>query len=158
MVKRRTQQTEPFVMLPRSLLESPAWRGLGINARRLLDFLMLEHIKHGGRENGHLTAPREQLEAAGVGWRLITGAIAELQQAGLVDVARGRGRAPSRYALTWLPLAGGFEPTNRWRLIAAGPAPSDGGEIGDSGFVAVHEGEHQMFTKVNNKARRCSPW
>ena len=28
-----------FIMLPRELLEGDAWRGLGINARRLLDFL-----------------------------------------------------------------------------------------------------------------------
>lgn len=119
MVKRGNMAHEPFVMLPRSLLASAAWRGLGINARRLVDFLMSEHLRHGGQGNGRLLAPRDQLEEYGIGYRLISGAIAELDQAGLVDVIRGRGRAPSRYTLTWLPMAGGIEPSNRWRLASA---------------------------------------
>jgi hypothetical protein len=54
--------TEPFVMLPRSLIQSDAWRSAGINARRFVDFLLLEHMAHGGKENGKLKAPYRQLE------------------------------------------------------------------------------------------------
>ena len=36
---------EQFVKMPRALLQSDAWRSLGINERRLLDFLMLEQMR-----------------------------------------------------------------------------------------------------------------
>src|SRR5262249_34930956 len=55
-----------FVPLPRELLETAAWRSLGINARRLLDFLMVEHMRHGGKRNGYLLAPRRQLAEFGI--------------------------------------------------------------------------------------------
>ena len=47
---------EPWVWLTRDLLRSQAWRGLGINARRLVDFLLIEYMNHGGKRNGHLLA------------------------------------------------------------------------------------------------------
>lgn len=94
----------PFVMLPRSLLESTEWREQSINCRKLVDFLMVEHMRHAGRKNGHLVAPRTQLEAAGIGARHIGPAIDEAVKRGLVAVRRGSGRQPSCYALRWLPL------------------------------------------------------
>jgi hypothetical protein len=109
------KQSEPFVMLPRSLLQSPAWHSLGISARRLIDFLMLEHIRHAGKRNGFLVAPQRQLVTFGVHPSLVQSAIREAQKAGLVDCIRGTGRVPNRYTLTWLPRADGGEPTNRWR-------------------------------------------
>jgi hypothetical protein len=105
---------EPFVMMPRSLLESPAWRALGIHARRLVDFLLIEHLSHGGRHNGALVAPRRQLESFGIGSHFISAAVAEAEHVGVIDHIRGVGRAPSRYALTWLPM-GDTPPTHRWR-------------------------------------------
>ena len=80
---------EQFIKLPRDLLESDAWRGLSINARRLIDFIMLEHMRQGGKRNGLLLAPREQLEAFGIGRHFISGAIHEVARTGLVDVIRG---------------------------------------------------------------------
>jgi hypothetical protein len=113
MKKRRS--TEQFVMLPRSLLQSAAWRSQSIHARRLIDFLMLEHMSHGGRQNGFLVAPRRQLESFGIHEHFVSTAIAEAESVGLIDCIRGKGRAPSRYTLTWLPRADGAEPTDRWR-------------------------------------------
>jgi hypothetical protein len=34
------------------VLESDAWHFLGINARRLIEFLMIENMRHGGKRNG----------------------------------------------------------------------------------------------------------
>jgi hypothetical protein len=96
-------KTEQFVKLPRDLLENPSYRALGINARRLLDFLMIEHMRHGGKRNGYLLAPRRQLVEFGIQPRFMTGAIAELQQAGVIRYAPGIGRAPSTFTLAWLP-------------------------------------------------------
>ena len=95
---------ETFVPLTRTLLENPKYRSLGINARRLLDFLALEQVQHGGAQNGYLLAPRRQLEQAGIGAHYVSGAITEVVEAGLVAVERGTGKKPSTYALTWLPL------------------------------------------------------
>jgi hypothetical protein len=102
-------------MLPRSLLESTAWRSLSINGYRLLNFLMIEHMRCGGRQNGFLIAPRAQLRKFGIHPNLISAAIAEAGRAGVIDCIRGTGRTPNRYTLTWLPLADRTEPTNRWR-------------------------------------------
>ena len=51
-------------MLPRSLIQSDAWRAAGINTRRFIDFLLLEHMAHGGKANGKLKAPGRQLETS----------------------------------------------------------------------------------------------
>jgi hypothetical protein len=118
------QHTKQFVMLPRLLLESEAWRSLGINARRFLDFLMLEHMRHGGKENGSLLAPRSHLVQFGIGARYISPAIEETERLGLVDRERGVGRRPSLYALTWLPTSDGSAPSNRWRALVTSDGKS----------------------------------
>src|SRR5690349_6864513 len=89
---------KPYVPLPRSLLQSPAWRSMNINTRRLIDFLMIERMSHNSNKNGFLLAPRKQLVSFGIGAHFISTAIAEGERAGLIDVIRGKGRAPSRYA------------------------------------------------------------
>jgi hypothetical protein len=110
--KRKTPLDEQFVKLTRGVLESDAWQGLGINARRFLDFLLLEHLKHGGQENGLLIAPRKQLRQR-IASRHITSAIEETVQAGLVAVKRGVGKRPNRYTLAWLPHHDITLPTRR---------------------------------------------
>ena len=110
----KNQHTEPFIMLPRKLLASRAWQALGINGRRFVDFLMIEHMRHGGRQNGFLVAPHRQLEEFGIGARLVSGAIEEAERLGLVDCRRGVGRRPSLFELTWLPPSDGAAPSNRF--------------------------------------------
>ncbi len=103
------------------MLESEAHRSLGINARRLLDFLMIEHMHHAGTENGNLLAPYNQLVKFGIPRSEISKAIDALIASGFVEVARGErlGGRPgaSRYRLTWLPKAEGTPATNRWRQV-----------------------------------------
>jgi hypothetical protein len=119
-------KSEAFVKMPRGLLESDAWRSLGINARRFIDFLMLEHLRHAGRYNGRLLAPRRQLEQAGIGARHVSGAIEETVSRGLVVVKRGGGRRPNLYALSWLPMFDGTALERSWSKAAAGAATSAG--------------------------------
>jgi hypothetical protein len=104
----------PWVPLPKALVVSRAWQSLNIHSRRLIDFLMKEWMQH-YMENGFLIAPRKQLESFGIHSTLVTTAIKEAERVGLIDIKRGKGRAPNRYALTWLPLKGETEPTDRWR-------------------------------------------
>ena len=114
---QKAPSTEPFIKLPRDVLMSDSWRLLSINARRFLDFLMIEHMRQGGKRNGFLLAPRRQLYAFGIGAHFITDAIDELERGGLVDCQRGVGRRPSSYTLTWLPMADGSAPIDRWRSV-----------------------------------------
>lgn len=116
MIGLPTVTSKQFVKLNRDVLRSDAWRSQGINERRILDYLMTEYLANAGTNNGRLMAPWPQLESYGIGARHISGAIDGLIARGLVDCARGRGRKPSFYALTWLPMADGSEPSNRWKL------------------------------------------
>jgi hypothetical protein len=131
---------EAFVKLPRELIESAAWRALGINARRFLDFLLIEHMNHGGKANGKLLAPRRQLEQFGIGSHFISSAIDDCERAQLVDCRRGVGRQPSVYSLTWLPLSDGSEPSNRWRAYQVEI-------IGKSGVVTAKQHSLHMTAK-----------
>jgi hypothetical protein len=108
---------QPWVWLTRDLLTSPAWRALGINARRLIDYLLIEHMGHGGTRNGFLLAPWRELELFGIGARHISAAIKEVQRLGLVRCRHGVGRQPNHYSLTWLPLSDGSAPSNEWQAV-----------------------------------------
>jgi hypothetical protein len=138
---------EAFIKLPRALLQSTAWRSLGINARRFIDFLMVEHMAHSGQRNGHLLAPRRQLEEAGIGARHVSAAIEEAENRGLVDIKRGVGRRPSTYALTWLPLPDGTAPSRRW--LAKEPEMTSEGKS----LLMTSEGKHLGYPKGSHKAR-----
>jgi hypothetical protein len=116
-VKADKAKAQPFVMLTRELSASHAWRALSINARRFVDFLMLEHMRQGGRRNGRLLAPQRQLIAYGIHANFVGAAIDEVERLGLVDCRRGIGRRPSEYGLTWLPLVDG-PASNSWRHAA----------------------------------------
>ncbi|MEI9982633.1 MAG: hypothetical protein WDN69_05125 [Aliidongia sp.] len=78
----------PFVPLRLELLRSLAYKGLSINARRLLDFLMVEQLQHAGLENGRLLATYDQLQRQGIGRSYIPKAISDLEERGLVVVDR----------------------------------------------------------------------
>jgi hypothetical protein len=80
---------EPFVQLTRELLASPAWRAMSINCRRLIDFLLIEHMNHAGQENGHLLATYDQLVAYGLTRSEILSAIVEAEHLGLIRAEHG---------------------------------------------------------------------
>lgn len=115
-------QDENWCWMTRSMIESEAFRKMGINTRRLIDFLLIEHLAHGGTENGNLKAPYNQLQEFGMTRRLIRGSIKEAELLGFIDVVRG-GRILSEdkcstYRLTWLPTKDGDLPTNRWKFVS----------------------------------------
>src|SRR5262249_18705660 len=79
------------------LRQSPAWRALSLNERRLLDRLEIEHMRHGGTENGNLGVSKEQFAEFGVSRRLVSSVVAHLVALGLLVVTShgtgGRGPA-----------------------------------------------------------------
>jgi hypothetical protein len=101
--------------LTREMLASEALRGLSVNARRALDFLMIEAMNHAGTENGALKGTHRQLVAFGIHPKNVADAIAEVEAAGFVDCHRGGMRVATTYRLTWLPDRDGAPATNRWK-------------------------------------------
>lgn len=112
---QRPPANEPWCWQTRELRASDAWRSQSINARRFVDFLLLEHMGKGGRANGELKAPQRQLEEFGMPKTCIADAIREAEELGLVDCRRAGMRAATTYALTWLPRKDGTPATDRWR-------------------------------------------
>jgi hypothetical protein len=105
----------PFVWESQELLESDAWRSRNIHVRRLIDFLLIEHINHGGKRNGLLLAPYRQLYAFGIGARFTAATIHRAEELGLIVCVRGSKRIATTYRLTWLPDHDDGAPTDDWR-------------------------------------------
>jgi hypothetical protein len=82
----RPPEGEPWVWLTRELLSSAAWQAMRINERRILDRLMLEHMAHGGVENGKLRVSHRQFIKYGVTKNEVATSIRGLQQRGLICV------------------------------------------------------------------------
>ena len=93
-------------------------------ARKIVDRLIVEHLAHGGTENGNLVATYTNFQQYGLRRRSSIGpAIIEAETVGFIDVIERGGSAyaefrnPSRYALTWLDRKDGTAPTNRWKAF-----------------------------------------
>jgi hypothetical protein len=124
----RPPEGEPFIWHQASLLRSPAWQERSINCRRLIDFLLIEQMAHGGLKNGDLHAPYAQLVQFGIGRRLIPSAIEEAEHLGLVRIKRGARKGSqynetSCFRLTFYAtrqlMSGSWvwqSPTDEWKL------------------------------------------
>lgn len=110
---------EPWVWEPAAMKCSPAWKAMGINTRRLIDFLEVEHRNHAGRENGNLMATYDQLVDFGLTRSEVNKAIDEAEFIGLIRCKRGGRWAgtnqPSIYHLTFYADKNGSPATNAWK-------------------------------------------
>ncbi len=118
---------EQFGWYPLDLMESEAFRALSPNSLRLLMRLVIEHVHHGGIENGLLVATHDQLRDYGLTASSIRESIDECVAYGLIRVKQGGRWAgtnrPNRYRLTWIGWIDddGFAqyPTNEWKGVTA---------------------------------------
>lgn len=105
-------------------LISPAWHLAPIPLRRMLERIEIEHLRHGGFNNGELYVSYQQLVAHGLSRRSIK-STQELGNAlGLLEVFqdeshKGDLRPPNRYRLTYLPAKNAAAPTDEWKAISA---------------------------------------
>ena len=99
----------------------PSWRHAPVPLRRLLERLEIEHLRHGGMNNGELFVAYTQFVAANISRRKI-GQILDLGiSLGLLEVMRQREpigdlRAPNAYRLTYLPTKSAA-PTDEWKRV-----------------------------------------
>jgi hypothetical protein len=109
----------PYVQHRRAMMESAAWRSLGLSARRILDGLEIEHMKKSGKHNGRLICPYKDFVNYGIRRKSIAPAIRQLCRCGLLEITQpGRwahgGKNFATYRLTYLPTTTAA-PTDEWR-------------------------------------------
>ena len=124
MRNRRNAIGESFVAHTREMRESVAWRHLSNNARRVLDRLELEHMRHGAADNGSLPCTYRDFIKSGIRRASIAPSIRQCVALGFLEVTHAGGRSisnlrwPSRYRLTYLNGCGRSPaPTHEWRRI-----------------------------------------
>jgi hypothetical protein len=115
---------ERFVARRLSMLESPAYRVLGLADRKVLDRIEIEHMQHGGQENGNLAVTYDQFGAYGIDRHAIGPAIRVVEALGFIQITeRGRAgnreyRRPNRYRLTYCAAKDAMgNGTHEWRGI-----------------------------------------
>lgn len=119
--RNRPHKDSSWIWLTSEMLESPAWRAMSINARRVVDRIVIEHLHHAGTENGKLIVTYDDFEKFGIRRSSIKPAIKEATALGWIDCTQaGRMayadiRIPSHYALTWLYRSDGTPASNRWK-------------------------------------------
>src|SRR5271170_8062899 len=108
MAKRRSVIAGQFITHPRQMIESPAWQVLSLTARKALDRIEIEHMDHGGAENGKLPCTYLDFEKWGVHKNYVARALRELEALGFIETtkkgyrgAAGR-RQASEYRLTYV--------------------------------------------------------
>jgi hypothetical protein len=120
--KRRNALAENWISYPRSMLESCAFQVLGHTATRVMRRIEIEHLAHGGAENGKLIVTYDQFEEYGVSRNSVGPAIRELVALGFLEItekgiASNENGRPNRFRLTYVNVKTREQPTNEWRRV-----------------------------------------
>jgi hypothetical protein len=122
MAKRRPKKHRPdeanpaFVMTRLVMLDSVAYWALKPIERTILSVIEIEHMRHGGVENGRLIVTRRQLEKRGIHKDAIAPSIRALEALGFIELDRGAAGVGDqaqahRFRLTYVQP----NPTDEWR-------------------------------------------
>jgi hypothetical protein len=121
---KRTSIGAQFSARRIDMLESPAYRVLSLSARKVIDRIDIEHMRHGGAENGRLPVTFKDFREYGIHYEGIAPAIREAEALGFIEITR-RGRAgnaefrqPNLFRLTFHRSAGDYgDGTHEWQKI-----------------------------------------
>lgn len=110
----------PFVIHRAAMRTSEAWSAIDHNTKKFLERLELEHMKHGGKDNGRLPCPYNDCVEYGMRRETIARSIHRAVVCGFIEITRrGRrsaaGANPALYRLTYLPNFDGAWPTDEWK-------------------------------------------
>lgn len=103
------------------LLISPAWRAAPRPLRNILERIEIEHLRHGGSNNGELYVSYLQFVEFGLSKRSIKPALELGQRLGLLEVIQEADnhlsdiRAANAYRLTYVPAKGKAAPSDEWK-------------------------------------------
>jgi hypothetical protein len=123
--KRKNKINEQFVYNTREMISSPAYRALSLQGRKVLRRLELEHMAHGGQDNGKLPCRYHDFINYGCRRNGLSAALIEVEALGLAKTVtfgtRAFGNVPgkaSTFLLTYLPTADG-PATNDWKKFSS---------------------------------------
>jgi hypothetical protein len=115
-------RAEAWIWFTKQMLESPALRALSAPARKVIDRITLEHIYHGGGQNGLLAVTYNDFRLYGVRGSSILPAIEEAIALGFIErTDPGRNAwgefkgSPALYRIAWLPNRDGAPAPNLWK-------------------------------------------
>jgi hypothetical protein len=152
----------PFAFVTIEVMESREWRGLSINARRIVERLLIANRRLCYEKNGALRVSFAELAKHDVGWRFITGAIKELVKTGLLAVRKGKRRglkSPSCfYRLTFL---GTVENPATWKPsepgVTAPKRQQKGKSMRTKTFFPPPKGDTELPPKGDTAESRFPP-
>jgi len=121
-LRKRTKAHKPdeanpaFIMARLEMLDCVAYWTLKPIERSMLTVLEIEHMRHGGVENGKLIVTRRQFEKRGIHKDAIAPGLRAIRALGFVDMQRGAAgigdqAQAHRFRLTYVQPA----PTDEWR-------------------------------------------
>jgi hypothetical protein len=161
----RPPADEPWIWLPRSMLESAAWSAMSLAARKAVDRIIIEHLAHAGGMNGELAVTYDDFVAFGIRRSSIRNAIALAVALGFVDVttrgARSYGvrRLPSQYGLTWMGRRDRTPPSNRWRGVDPAHAQAVlAGKRSDAGVSKTNTSRRPALQPRYRRRSQCWYW
>lgn len=112
---------EQFIAHSREMRESVAWSMLSGNVKLILERVELEHMRHGGNENGRLPVTYSDFVKAGLRRGAVAQSIAISEALGFIEcmdrgrAARAEHRFPAIYRGTY--FMGNLDPTHEWKAI-----------------------------------------
>jgi hypothetical protein len=119
--KRKNKISQQFVYYTREMIDSPAYRALSLQGRKILRRLELEHMAHGGQDNGKLPCRYHDFVKYGCRKNGLSAALIEVDILGFAPTmslgTRAYGNVPgkaSTFRLTYLPTAEG-PATDEWK-------------------------------------------
>jgi hypothetical protein len=115
--RHRPDEANPaFIMTRLVMLDSVAYWALKPIERTILSVIEIEHMRHGGVENGRLIVTRRQFEKRGIHKDAIAPSIRALEALGFIELDRGAAGVGDqaqahRFRLTYVQP----NPTDEWR-------------------------------------------
>lgn len=122
--KKRTWLTQ-WIPHRLEMLLHPAWQKAPRPLKKIIERLEIEHLRHGGFNNGELYVSYLQLVDFGLSKRSIKPVLQLGEDLGLIEViqrdeaVQGDIRPANAYRLTYVPAKGKENPTDEWKLISS---------------------------------------
>ncbi|AEG51908.1 MULTISPECIES: hypothetical protein [Sinorhizobium] len=123
-VEKKQRWLTAFIAHRLEMLLSPAWQNAPRPLAKLIERLEIEHLRHGGQNNGELYVSYAQFAAYGISKRAICRTLKLGEDLGLIEVVRGEGiirgdiRPENAYRLTFVPAKNRKSPTDEWKQIS----------------------------------------